>query len=102
MADPDSGEVARLLAHRAREAAWLERTVRAAARARRIRYAALTEPGPPRPVDRPGPIAAAELVGLDHLALARAASRSLVEHGPIPEHMLRPARIAAVGSGVTR
>lgn len=83
-------EISRLLAHRAREAAWLARTQRAATRARQARYAALTSPGPMSASDRPTRAAATvEESGLDHLGMARAASRSLVEHGEVPAHMLR-------------
>lgn len=84
-------DVTRLLAHRASEARWLAKTQRAAAARRRTRFAAMTQPGPlvattTSTADR----TAVERAHQADEALRRAASRSLVDHGPIPARMRRP------------
>lgn len=84
-------DVTRLLRHRASEARWLAQTQRAAAAKRRTRYAALTEPGPvihSTALDGAG--TTVERAYHDDLALARAASASLTDHGRIPARMIRP------------
>ena len=86
-------DVARLLAHRAADARWLAQTQRAAAKARRVRFAALTAPGPLSEATVPTRLAAAGAGPYhDDLAMARAASDSLVAHRPVPAHMLRRGR----------
>jgi len=84
-------DVTRLLTHRASEAKWLAKTQRAAAARRRERFAALTEPG--RVTSTTAHTAANTAVERAQYAdgeLARAASRTLVEHGSIPAGMTRP------------
>ena len=84
-------DVTRLLQHRAREAKWLAKTQRSAAARRRTRFAALTEPGPVVPTTAHTKTGTAlERAGYEDGALEREASRSLVEHGPIPARMARP------------
>lgn len=79
----------RLLAHRAEDARWLAKQQRAAASKRRTVYAAMTEPGAPRSVsvivEAPG-----ELVGYGDDDQRTAASRSLVDSGPVPDRMVAP------------
>lgn len=90
-------DVSRLLKRRAGEAKWLAKTQRAAAAKRRARFAALTEPGPL--VDTTATTAAGTVVErayYDDNDLAREASRSLVDHGPIPDRMIQP------GAGVVQ
>lgn len=84
-------DVTRLLQHRADEAKWLASTQRAAAARRRTRFAALTEPGPlvTTSTHVAGGTAVERAMHGDS-ALARAASRSLVDHGPVPKRMTRP------------
>jgi len=76
----EEAEARRVLARRAEEARWLARQHRAAARRRRERFAPMTEPRPPRPKRT------------DSAAPPRSLtpSRSLVDHGEIPAHMVRP------------
>jgi putative transposase len=84
-------EVSRLLSHRAADARWLAQTQRAAAKKRQARFAALTAPGPLTDLTAPTRAGTAgERAYHDDLAMSRAASGSLVDHGPIPAHMLRP------------
>lgn len=85
-------DVTRLLKHRASEAKWLAKTQRAAAARRRTRFAALTEPGSVTATTaHTARSTAAERVRYADAELAQAASRSLVEHGPIPTRMTQPA-----------
>lgn len=83
-------DVTRLLKHRASEAKWLSRIQRAAAARRRTRFAAMTQPGPL--VATTTHTAAGTMVERAHHgdeALRRAASRTLVDHGPVPARMRR-------------
>jgi len=91
-------DVTRLIAHRAADARWLAQSQRAAAKKRRARFEALTALGPLVESAATGSGTAGERAYHDDLAMARAASDSLVEHPPIPAHMIRP----ATGSEVTR
>ena len=89
--DLDADEMERLLRRRAEEARWLAERQRAASRRRRQRFAVMTGPGPLLRADAPsGATAASELVGLDDQQTSKMASRSLVDHGPVPAHMTRP------------
>jgi putative transposase len=89
--DLDPGEVERLLRRRAEEARWLAERQRAASRRRRQRFAVMTGPGPLLPADAPSEATGAgDLAALDGQQTSRMASRSLVDHGPVPAHMTRP------------
>jgi len=92
-------DVTRLLKHRASEAKWLaaarRRTRFAAAARRRTRFAALTEPGPlVTTTAHTFAGTAVERARHGDTELAGAASRSLVDHGPIPSRMTRAADVA--------
>ena len=84
-------EVGRMLEHRAGEARWLSTVQREAARRRRVRYAAMTEPGPMRPVtafvERD---AMNGVAGYQPGSRRLTASRSLADVDPAPERMVRP------------
>lgn len=85
-------DVARLLTHRANDANWLAKTQRAAAARRRTRFAAMTEPGPVvASTSLTAAGSAVERAFHGDAELDRAASRSLVDHGPIPARMTRTA-----------
>jgi len=87
-------DVTRLLKHRASEAKWLATTQRMAAARRRTRFAALTEPGPlVTTTAHTSAGTAVERARHGDVELARAASRSLVDHGPVPDRMTRPAEV---------
>jgi len=88
-------DVTRLLKHRASEAKWLATTQRAAAARRRTRFAALTEPGPViATTAHTGGGTAVERARHGDVELERAASRSLVDHGPVPARMTRAQEVA--------
>jgi putative transposase len=81
----------RLLQHRTDEARWLAREQRGAAKRRRIVYAAMTAPGPITPVTALSEEAtAAERSRHADGQQQRLASRSLIDHGLIPERMIQP------------
>jgi putative transposase len=84
------GDVRRLLERRAEEAKWLRQVTRAAERKRRVVYAAMTEPAPAVAASRVTEGAAVELTAYSDQDQRRLASRSLVDHGPIPTRMVRP------------
>lgn len=87
-------DVTRLLKHRASEAKWLATTQRMAAARRRTRFAALTEPGPlVTTTAHTSAGTAGERARHGDTELAGAASRSLVDHGPVPDRMTRPAEV---------
>ena len=86
-------EMERLIAHRHEDARWLAQVTRAAAKKRRIVYAAMTEPGPAVPVSAPAvSVVAVEQAARDDVAQRRLASRSLASPPRIPERMVRPGR----------
>jgi putative transposase len=76
----EEAEARRVLERRAEEARWLARQHRAAARRRREHFAPMTEPRPPRQKRTDGSAPPRSLTP----------SRSLVDHGEIPAHMVRP------------
>jgi len=83
-------DITRLLKHRASEAKWLATTQRAASARRRTRFAAMTEPGPVvATTTHTAAGSAIERAQHADVELERAASRSLVDHGPIPARMAR-------------
>lgn len=96
-------DVTRLLKHRANEANWLAKTQRAAAARRRVRFAALTEPGPvTATTTHTAPSTAIERSRYADGDLAQAASRTLVEHGSIQVRMTRPGVASSAGVKAAR
>jgi len=92
-------DVTRLLKHRANEAKWLAKTQRGAAARRRTRFAAMTEPGPLVAASaHTADGTAVERAHHDDAELQRAASRTLVDHGPIPARMIHAKRESAAES----
>lgn len=89
-------DVTRLLRHRASEAKWLAKTQRAAAARRRTRFAAMTQPGPLVATTNH---TAVERAHQGDEALRRAASRTLVDHGPVPARMRRLDNLNLNGDG---
>jgi hypothetical protein len=87
----DPLEAKRLLRRRAEEARWLADRQRSAARRRRKAYALLTGEGIVRSAageTEQGTAVERRRLGDD--ALSALANRSLVDHGAIPAHMVRP------------
>lgn len=85
------GEVRRLLDRRSEEAQWLARVTRAAEKQRRVRYAAMTEPGPAVVATAfASESTAAELSAYDDVTRRRLASRSLGPRDAIPTRMATP------------
>jgi hypothetical protein len=87
----DPLEAKRLLRRRVEEAKWLAERQRSAARRRRKTYAVLTGEGVVRPAtgeSERGTAVERGRLGDDELRTL--ASRSLVDHGAIPAHMVRP------------
>jgi putative transposase len=87
----DPAESRRLLEYRAEEAKWLARQQAAAAKRRRMTYAALTQPG----VVEEATALTSESTGMETVRYgdrqrAAAASRSLTGHKEVPSHMVRP------------
>lgn len=93
-------DVTRLLRHRASEAKWLAKTQRAAAARRRTRFAAMTQPGPlVATTNHTADSTAVERAHQGDEALRRAASRTLVDHGPVPARMRRLDNLNLNGDG---
>jgi hypothetical protein len=89
--DLDPLEAKRLLRRRAEEARWLAERQRSAARRRRKAYAVLTGEGTVRSAaEETERGTAVERGWLSDEELRTLASRSLVDHGAIPAHMVRP------------
>jgi putative transposase len=86
-----AAEMDRVLEHRAGEAKWLASVQRAAARRRRSRYAAMTEPGPMHMasafVERDADLG---VMGDDSPSMQLKASRSLAVARTVPDRMVRP------------
>ena len=84
-------EVGRLLERRVGEARWLASVQREAARRRRTRYAAMTEPGPMHLATAFVESEAAEpIAGYQPGARRLTGSRSLADVPDVPDRMVRP------------